>query len=138
MNVILKIKYTEEIRNSIEWMKVSRKSYREQNKHTNKKRTALLKENKEKIQIISSGSLTLETRNSRKRQKGRLRKNTRKFPKMRRHRHHNSKFPLRAQFSKSQRITPQHITEFQKNEEEILKSSGDTSCLQRIGYLTHI
>ena len=57
---------------------------------------------------------------------------------MRRHRHHNSKFPLRAQFSKSQRITPQHITEFQKNEEEILKSSGDTSCLQRISYLTHI
>lgn len=52
MIVILKIKYTEEIRNSIEWMKGKCQEYPTENRINinKKKRTVLLKkENKEKI-----------------------------------------------------------------------------------------
>ena len=51
MIVTLKIKYTEEIRNSIEWMKDKCQENPTENRiNINKKRTVLLKkENKEKI-----------------------------------------------------------------------------------------
>lgn len=120
MIVILKIKYTEEIRSSIEWMKGKCQEYPTENRiNINKKKNCVIEEGKTKRNLDNQFQKS-NTRNQefQKRQKVKLRGNTRKFPKMRRHRHHNSKSPLRAQFSKSQR-TPQHITQLPKNEEEI-------------------